>query len=171
MKCRPRILRARLPLLRRMDGRSAGTLAAAYRAQLDGARITVPPECDPRTRLSPVSRTRREPRRLSGAPRCRKASAHSCTIRSPSRGSRRCRTCAPAVCPVAERVASQVVSLPLASGAQRLGSGIRVGGRSTLAPMTETSGPVLSAALGVLLAVVLCILPGAVLFRIPVLHA
>ena len=105
------ILRARLPLLAGWTA-ARRRLAGAYRTQLEGARISVPPECDPGHvyHLFPVLVDNRE------AFQAHLVSEGVGTLvhyplpipRQPAMAA-----VAPAICPVADRVASQVVSLPL----------------------------------------------------------
>jgi dTDP-4-amino-4,6-dideoxygalactose transaminase len=105
------ILRARLPLLRGWTA-ARRKLASAYRAKLDGARITVPPECDPGHvyHLFPVLAEHRDAFQAHLVSEGVGTLVHYPVAipRQPAMAN-----LPPAVCPVADRVASQVVSLPL----------------------------------------------------------
>ena len=105
------ILRARLPLLSRWTA-ARRKLAGAYRAQLDGARITVPPECDRGHvyHLFPVLVDNRVAFQAHLVSEGVGTLVHYPVAipRQPAMAD-----LPPAVCPVADRVASQVVSLPL----------------------------------------------------------
>ena len=105
------ILRARLP---RLAGWTAARrkLAGTYRERLEGARITVPPECDPGHvyHLFPVLVENRDAFQAHLASEGVGTLVHYPVAipRQPAMAE-----LAPAECPIAERVASQVVSLPL----------------------------------------------------------
>jgi len=105
------ILRARLPFLRGWtDARR--NLAGAYRAKLEGARITVPPECDRGHvyHLFPVLVENRDAFQAHLASEGVGTLVHYPVAipRQPAMAG-----LPPAACPIADRVASQVVSLPL----------------------------------------------------------
>lgn len=105
------VLRARLPRLHAWTARRRA-LAAQYRRELDGAPVVVPPECDAGHvyHLFPVLSDRRD------ALRAHLAAAHIETLvhypvaipRQPA-----VRSADPGTCPVADRVADRVLSLPL----------------------------------------------------------
>lgn len=105
------ILRARLPHLARYTG-IRRSLASTYRANLTGASVTVPPELDPGHvyHLFPVRTSRRS------ALQAHLSSAGIETLvhypipipRQPAFA-----TVNPAECPIADRVCSEVLSLPL----------------------------------------------------------
>jgi dTDP-4-amino-4,6-dideoxygalactose transaminase len=108
------VLRARLPWLQRWTAERR-TLAAEYRAQLRGAPVTVPPECDPGHvyHLFPVLSAERSALQAS-----LKAGGIETLVhypiplsRQPAFASER-----PHDCPVANDVCAQVLSLPLHPG-------------------------------------------------------
>jgi dTDP-3-amino-3,4,6-trideoxy-alpha-D-glucose transaminase len=105
------ILRARLPLVHGWTERRRA-LAAAYRTELAGARITVPPEFDSGHvyHLFPVLAERREAFQAHLAAEGVGTLMHYpiAVPRQPALSS-----LSPAACPVAERIAAEVVSLPL----------------------------------------------------------
>ena len=105
------ILRARLPMLRAWTA-ARRKLAGAYRTQLEGARITVPPELDSGHvyHLFPVLAENRDAFQAHLVAEGVGTLVHYPVAipRQPAMAE-----LAPATCPVAERVTSQVVSLPL----------------------------------------------------------
>lgn len=105
------ILRARLPRLRAWNGRRR-TLAALYRRELPAAPVTVPPVVDEGHvyHLFPVLSDRREAlQRHLGAEGIETLIHYPVPIpRQPALAA-----AAPGECPVADRVASTVLSLPL----------------------------------------------------------
>jgi dTDP-3-amino-3,4,6-trideoxy-alpha-D-glucose transaminase len=105
------ILRARLPLLRGWTA-ARRKLAGAYRTKLEGARITVPPECDSGHvyHLFPVLAERRDAFQAHLVSEGVGTLVHY-PVPIPSQPAMA--NLPPAVCPVAERITSQVVSLPL----------------------------------------------------------
>lgn len=108
------ILRARLRWLPRWtDARRA--LAAAYRRELAGAPIAVPPECDPGHvyHLFPILADARDVLQARLKARGIETLIHYPVPipRQPALASER-----PAACPVADRVCDQVLSLPLHPG-------------------------------------------------------
>ena len=109
MKCRPEsCARCRPP---RMD-RCAPETRKRLRAKLEGARITVPPECDRGHvyHLFPVLVENRDAFQAHLVSEGVGTLVHYPVAipRQPAMAE-----LAPAVCPVADRIASQVVSLPL----------------------------------------------------------
>jgi dTDP-4-amino-4,6-dideoxygalactose transaminase len=105
------ILRARLPLLAGWTAKRR-TLAARYRAQLAGAAITVPPECDPGHvyHLFPVLSADRAHVRTELESRGIETLIH---YPIPLPRQEALASAHPADCPIATRVANEVFSLPL----------------------------------------------------------
>jgi dTDP-3-amino-3,4,6-trideoxy-alpha-D-glucose transaminase len=108
------ILRARLAWLPKWTA-ARRSLAAAYRTQLAGAPITVPPECDPGHvyHLFPILSGGRDALQARLKARGVETLIHYPVAipRQPALASER-----PADCPVADRVCDQVLSLPLHPG-------------------------------------------------------
>lgn len=105
------ILRARLPLLAGWTAKRR-ELAARYRAQLAGAAITVPPECDPGHvyHLFPVLSPYRDRVRAILMERGVETLIH---YPIPLSKQEALAATHPADCPIATRVANEVFSLPL----------------------------------------------------------
>jgi dTDP-4-amino-4,6-dideoxygalactose transaminase len=105
------ILRARLPLLAHWTERRRA-IAAAYRRGLDGANLTVPPECDPGHvyHLFPVLTPRRQALQNHLAAAGIETLVHYPVPipRQPALASAN-----PAQCPIADRVCDHVLSLPM----------------------------------------------------------
>lgn len=105
------ILRARLPLLPQWTT-ARRTLAAQYRANLAGIGIAVPPQCDPGHvyHLFPVLSDHRDEIRAALSQHGVETLIHY-PVPLPKQPA--LAECHPADCPVANRVASEVFSLPL----------------------------------------------------------
>ena len=105
------ILSARLTFLPRWTA-ARRTLAAVYRRELAGAGVVVPPECDGGHvyHLFPVRSSSRDALRAAlGAPGIETLIHYPVPIpRQPALASE-----SPAVCPIADRVCAEILSLPL----------------------------------------------------------
>lgn len=108
------ILRVRLPQLAAATARRRA-IAAAYRAALEGARITVPPQCDAGHvyHLFPVLTPDRDRFQAHMAEAGIETLVHY-PVPIPRQPALAGAT--PAVCPIADRVSADVVSLPLYPG-------------------------------------------------------